>query len=69
MLPSPLLLAAIAIEGYAVLAVELLAIRQLTPYVGNATDAVEVKVPDPEAFEPLHGVEQVVFAGAEHACG
>jgi hypothetical protein len=29
--PSPLLLSAIAIEGYAVLAVELLAIRQLTP--------------------------------------
>src|SRR4028118_240411 len=44
MLPSPLLLAAIAIEGYAVLAVELLAIRQLTPYVGNATDTVAIAI-------------------------
>jgi spermidine synthase len=44
MLPSPLLLAAIAIEGYAVLAVELLAIRQLTPYVGNATDTVAIVI-------------------------
>ncbi len=40
MLPSPLLLAAIAIEGYAVLAVELLAIRQLTPYAGNTSDTI-----------------------------
>jgi hypothetical protein len=44
MLPSPLLLAAIAIEGYAVLAVELLAMRQLTPYVGNATDTVAIVI-------------------------
>jgi len=42
MLPSPLLLSAIAIEGYAVLAVELLAMRRLTPYVGNATDTVAI---------------------------
>jgi predicted membrane-bound spermidine synthase len=41
---SPLLLSAIAIEGYAVLAVELLAIRQLTPYVGNATDTVAIVI-------------------------
>jgi predicted membrane-bound spermidine synthase len=41
---SPLLLGAIAIEGYAVLAVELLAIRQLTPYVGNATDTVAIVI-------------------------
>ncbi len=32
-------------------------------------DTVEVTVPDAEAFEPLHGVDQVVFAGAERACG
>jgi predicted membrane-bound spermidine synthase len=44
MFPSPLLLSAIAIEGYAVLAVELLAIRQLTPYVGNATDTVAIVI-------------------------
>jgi predicted membrane-bound spermidine synthase len=44
MFPSPLLLGAIAIEGYAVLAVELLAIRQLTPYVGNATDTVAIVI-------------------------
>src|SRR4028118_1600781 len=44
MLPSPLLLGAIAIEGYAVLAVELLAIRQLTPYVGNATDTIAIVI-------------------------
>jgi predicted membrane-bound spermidine synthase len=44
MLSSPLLLSAIAIEGYAVLAVELLAIRQLTPYVGNATDTVAIVI-------------------------
>jgi len=42
MLPSRLLLSAIAIEGYAVLAVELLAMRQLTPYVGNGTDTVAI---------------------------
>src|ERR671913_1978582 len=44
MFSSPLLLSAIAIEGYAVLAVELLAIRQLTPYVGNATDTVAIVI-------------------------
>ena len=44
MFPSPLFLAAVAVEGYAVLAVELLAIRQLTPYVGNATDTVAVVI-------------------------
>jgi predicted membrane-bound spermidine synthase len=44
MLSSPLLLGAIAIEGYAVLAVELLAIRQLTPYVGNATDTIAIVI-------------------------
>jgi predicted membrane-bound spermidine synthase len=44
MFPPPLLLSAIAIEGYAVLAVELLAIRQLTPYVGNATDTVAIVI-------------------------
>jgi predicted membrane-bound spermidine synthase len=44
MFSSPLLLAAIAIEGYAVLAVELLAIRQLTPYVGNATDTIAIVI-------------------------
>ncbi|WP_230530679.1 fused MFS/spermidine synthase [Microvirga roseola] len=44
MLSSPLLLGAIAIEGYVVLAVELLAIRQLTPYVGNATDTVAIVI-------------------------
>ncbi len=44
MFSSPLLLGAIAIEGYAVLAVELLAIRQLTPYVGNATDTVAIVI-------------------------
>lgn len=44
MLTSPLLLAAVAIEGYAVLAVELLAMRQLTPYVGNATDTVAIVI-------------------------
>lgn len=44
MLSSPLLLGAIVIEGYAVLAVELLAIRQLTPYVGNATDTVAIVI-------------------------
>jgi predicted membrane-bound spermidine synthase len=44
MFTSPLLLSAIAIEGYAVLAVELLAIRQLTPYVGNATDTVAIVI-------------------------
>ncbi|HEX2135730.1 MAG TPA: fused MFS/spermidine synthase [Microvirga sp.] len=44
MLSSPLLLGAVAIEGYAVLAVELLAIRQLTPYVGNATDTVAIVI-------------------------
>jgi predicted membrane-bound spermidine synthase len=41
---SPLLLGAIAIEGYVVLAVELIAIRQLTPYVGNATDTVAIVI-------------------------
>jgi predicted membrane-bound spermidine synthase len=41
---SRLLLGAIAIEGYAVLAVELLAIRQLTPYAGNATDVVAIVI-------------------------
>jgi predicted membrane-bound spermidine synthase len=44
MFSSRLLLAAVAIEGYAVLAVELLAIRQLTPYVGNATDTVAIVI-------------------------
>ncbi|QRM34317.1 fused MFS/spermidine synthase [Microvirga sp. VF16] len=44
MFSSPLLLSAIAIEGYAVLAVELLTIRQLTPYVGNATDTVAIVI-------------------------
>ncbi|MFC4175035.1 fused MFS/spermidine synthase [Microvirga sp. GCM10011540] len=44
MFSSPLLLGAVAIEGYAVLAVELLAIRQLTPYVGNATDTVAIVI-------------------------
>src|ERR671910_318684 len=44
MFPPPLLLSAIAIEGYAVLAVELIAIRQLTPYVGNATDTVAIVI-------------------------
>jgi hypothetical protein len=44
MFPSPLLLSAIAIEGYTVLAVELLAIRQLTPYVRNATDTVAIVI-------------------------
>jgi hypothetical protein len=44
MLASPLLISAIVIEGYAVLAVELLAIRQLTPYVGNATDTVAIVI-------------------------
>lgn len=43
-MPSNILLAAIAIEGYVVLAVELLAIRQLTPYVGNATDTVAIVI-------------------------
>jgi predicted membrane-bound spermidine synthase len=42
--PPRLLLAAIGIEGYAVLAVELLAIRQLTPYVGNATDTIAIVI-------------------------
>src|SRR5690349_17072533 len=41
---DPMLLAAVAIEGYVVLAVELLAIRQLTPYVGNATDTVAIVI-------------------------
>jgi hypothetical protein len=44
MVPSPLLLSAIEIEGYAVLAVELLATRQLTPYGGNATDIVAIVI-------------------------
>ena len=44
MFPSPLFLGAVAIEGYVVLAVELLAIRQLTPYVGNATDTVAIVI-------------------------
>jgi len=44
MFSSPLLLGAVAIEGYVVLAVELLAIRQLTPYVGNATDTVAIVI-------------------------
>jgi predicted membrane-bound spermidine synthase len=44
MLSSPLLLGAIAIEGCAILVVELLAIRQLTPYVGNATDTVAIVI-------------------------
>ena len=43
-MPPNILLAAIAIEGYVVLAVELLAIRQLTPYVGNATDTVAIVI-------------------------
>src|SRR3712207_6412952 len=42
MFASPLFLAAVAIEGYVVLAVELLAIRQLIPYVGNATDTIAI---------------------------
>lgn len=44
MFPSPLLLGAVAVEGYVVLAVELLAMRQLTPYVGNATDTVAIVI-------------------------
>lgn len=44
MFASPLLLGAVAVEGYVVLAVELLAIRQLTPYVGNATDTVAIVI-------------------------
>lgn len=44
MFSSPLLLGAVAVEGYVVLAVELLAIRQLTPYVGNATDTVAIVI-------------------------
>jgi predicted membrane-bound spermidine synthase len=44
MVSSPLLLGAVAIEGYVVLAVEMLAIRQLTPYVGNATDTVAIVI-------------------------
>ena len=43
-MPPLILLAAIALEGYVVLAVELLAIRQLTPYVGNATDTVAIVI-------------------------
>ena len=43
-MPSLILLAAIALEGYVVLAVELLAIRQLTPYVGNAIDTVAIVI-------------------------
>src|SRR4051812_3575376 len=43
-MPSLILLAAIALKGYVVLAVELLAIRQLTPYVGNATDTVAIVI-------------------------
>ena len=43
-MPSLVLLAAVALEGYVVLAVELLAIRQLTPYVGNATDTVAIVI-------------------------
>jgi predicted membrane-bound spermidine synthase len=37
-----LLFLTITLEGYVVLAAELLAIRQLTPYVGNATDSIAV---------------------------
>jgi predicted membrane-bound spermidine synthase len=44
MYSSRLFLGAVAIEGYAVLAVELLAMRQLTPYVGNATDTVAIVI-------------------------
>src|SRR5215210_3771234 len=43
-MPSLILLVAVALEGYVVLAVELLAIRQLTPYVGNATDTVAIVI-------------------------
>ena len=43
-MPPLILLIAIALEGYVVLAVELLAIRQLTPYVGNATDTVAIVI-------------------------
>jgi uncharacterized membrane protein (DUF441 family) len=48
-----LLLAAIAIEGYAVLAMELLAIRQLTPYVGNATDKIAIVIVIAAVLLPL----------------
>src|SRR3954471_1763672 len=43
-MPSLPLVAALAIEGYVVLAAELLAIRQLVPYVGTATDTVAIVV-------------------------
>ena len=43
-MPSLILLVAVALEGYVVLAVELLAIRQLTPYVGNATDTAAIVI-------------------------
>src|SRR6187549_3723458 len=43
-MPSLPLLAALGLEGYVVLAVELIAIRQLAPYVGNATDTVAIVI-------------------------
>jgi hypothetical protein len=42
--PALLILGAIAIEGYVVLAVELVAIRQLTLYGGNATNIVAIVI-------------------------
>jgi spermidine synthase len=43
-MPPFLLLAAVAIEGYVVLAAELLAIRQLTPFVGTGTDTIAIVI-------------------------
>src|SRR3954463_13534314 len=67
-MPSLILLAAIALEGYVVLAVELLAIRQLTPYVGNATDTVAIVIAAvllPLAFGYEAGGRSGLGAGGE----
>src|SRR4051812_20258839 len=67
-MPPPILLAAIALEGYGVLAVELLAIRQLTPYVGNATDTVAIVIAAvllPLAFGYAAGGRSGLRAGDE----
>lgn len=40
--PTPLIYALILLEGYVVLAAELLAIRQTVPYVGTGTDTVSI---------------------------
>ena len=71
MFSSPLLLGAIAIEGYAVLAVELIAIRQLTPYVGNATDTVAIVIAAvllPLAFGYEAGGRAGFALGTKQAC-